>query len=184
MCFYSRIEETAAWRIMRFPGFCNIPALWVQLTHHPNKGERPNDAGTTSISLLHDWKPLTFLMSWGFTSFSFLSSSSTSLVFPVECGTCARVCAAFVPRREASLKDPGPPESPCSFNDVQPLCECTSVTLSSFDPLCCSSFFFFFFSCDKCACPLDPPGGLRMAVSHEPFWQAHFEGFRMWWRGS
>lgn len=75
-----------------------------------------------------------------------------------------------------------PERSRPPVSDVQPLCECTSVTLSSFDPLCCSSFFFFF-CCDKRAYPLDPPGGLRMAVSHEPFWQAHFEGFRMWWQG-
>lgn len=88
------------------------------------------------------------------------------------------VHAAFAQRHKAKLKDPVPRKARVPLT----MYSCVwvhVVTLSNFDPLCYSPFF----PCDKHACPLDPPGGLRTAVSHEPFWQAHFEGFRMWWQG-
>lgn len=39
-------------------------------------------------------------------SFCFISYSSASFVLPVECDTCARVCAACAPRRE-EIQAPG-----------------------------------------------------------------------------
>lgn len=97
--------------------------------------------------------------------------SCPPLLFPVQCDTCLRVHAAFALRHEARLKDRGPRKARAPTPTYS---RCANVRLSLcrvFILFVVPPFFYLliYFFCDKHACPPDPPGGLRMAVSHEPF---------------
>lgn len=74
--------------------------------------------------------------------FSFLSYSSASLVFPVECNTCVFA--------EASLKDPGPWKARVPLTTYS---RCVNARLSLCRILILFVVPLFFFSCDKRACP-------------------------------
>lgn len=135
---------------------------------------------------LHNWRvwvvlqaPNRLIVSWlinpGIEAFDSQYSTSPHFLF---LWNVTPVHAAFAQRHEGRLKDPGRRKARVPLTTYS----CVWVRVCHFVKFW-SSLLFLFFSCDKHACPPDPPGGLRTAVSHEPFWQAHFEGFRMWWQG-
>lgn len=143
------------------------------MTHLP-KEESPNDAKTMktiiSATRLRLWvvlqvpMPLQGSMSpialLNFRNvLSHYSIFSPFMYFSCEHDTCS---CCFCPETRVRLKDPGPRVPLTTYR------HCVSVRLS----LCRILILFvvpLFISCDKHACPLDPPGGLRTAVSREPF---------------